>query len=240
MESLGIDDPRDYLHRLRTDPLEPARLVEDLLIRFSAFFRNPLVFETLAAQVLPRIIEDRRQSRDLRIWSAGCGAGEEAYSMAILVYEALRREPADWSPLIFATDISVEGLRAAKTACYSRESLHQTKLKFIDRYFTGRAEGLELAAHIRDMVRFSNEDLLSMSRFAPADSVFGGFDLVLCRNVLMYYRPDCQCQVMGKILRALRPGGCLVLGDCEAAAARLPRGFRPLETGAGIFMRVMP
>lgn len=237
MEWLGIDEPRDYLHRLRTDRSEPARLVEDLLIRFSTFFRDPLVFETLAALVLPRLVAARRDCRALRIWSAGCGAGEEAYSIAILVYEALKREAADWSPLIFATDISVEGLRAAKAACYSRESLQQMKLKFIDRYFIEGPDGFKLLDFIRNMVRFSSEDLLAVSRFAPADSVFGGFDMVLCRNVLVYYHPDRQRQVMEKILRSLRPGGCLVLGDCEAATTRLPNGFRPVDACAGIFQK---
>ena len=124
LANLRLKDPREYLQRLRSDPAECDRLIETIVIKVSSFFRDPLVFELLAHRVLPLIMERNRRvhTRQIRVWTAGCATGEEAYSVAILLAQALEDEAFSWLPYICATDISAEALDAAKTGRYRRES----------------------------------------------------------------------------------------------------------------------
>lgn len=218
MARLRLKDPGEYLQRLRSDPSECDRLIEVILIKVSSFFRDPLVFEILAHRVLPLIMERHRRehTRQIRVWSAGCAAGEEAYSVAILLAQALEDEDFPWLPSICATDISSEALAAAQTGRYRRESLETTQLGILDRFFRPTAEGFGVIPEIRRMVHCSRDDLTSRHSMAPADSVFGSFDLVLCRNVLIYFSLELQKRVQDKLYRALNPGGYLVLGLAES------------------------
>jgi chemotaxis methyl-accepting protein methylase len=173
----------------------------------------------------------REQTRQIRVWSAGCATGEEAYSVAILLAQALEDEDFPWLPSICATDISPQALAAAQTGRYRRESLETTQLGVLDRFFRPAAEGFEVIPEIRRMVHFSRDDLTSRQSLAPADSVFGSFDLVLCRNVLIYFSLDLQKRVQDKLYGALAPGGYLVLGMSESlppgTASRLIAFDRP-------------
>jgi chemotaxis methyl-accepting protein methylase len=228
MARLRLKDPGEYLQRLRSDPLECDRLIETFLIKVSSFFRDPLVFESLAQRVMPLIIERHRRepTRQIRVWIAGCAAGEEAYSVAILLAQALEDEDFPCLPYICATDISPQALAAAQTGRYRREGLETTQLGVLDRFFRTTAEGFEVIPEIRCMVHFSRDDLTSRQSLAPADSVFGSFDLVLCRNVLIYFSLNLQKRVLEKLYRALNPGGALVIGIFES----LPREMEPRLT----------
>jgi chemotaxis protein methyltransferase CheR len=233
MANLRLKDPEEYLQRLRSDPLECDRLIEAILIKVSSFFRDLLVFELLAQRILPSIIERHRQdhTRQIRVWSAGCAAGEEAYSVAILLVQALEDEDFHTLPYICATDISPEALATAQTGRYRRENLETIQLGILDHFFRPTAEGFEVIPEIRSMVHFSRHDLTSRHSLAPADSVFGSFDLVLCRNVLIYFSLDLQRRVQDKLYGALNPGGYLVLGMAESlppeTAPRLTAVDRP-------------
>ncbi len=217
MAFLEIDDPAEYLDRLRADPLECDRLINVLLIQVSSFFRNPIVFEIIAQRILPQIIERSRRAgtNQIRVWSAGCARGEEAYSIAILIYEAIRDQKGEWWPYIFATDISQNALKSASMGMYPRESFKNTKLSIFDKYFISRDDVYCVNPSIREMVRFSQDSLTSKERFAPAESVFGTFDLVLCRNVLIYFSSKFQKRIIEKLYKSLNKGGFLILGDSE-------------------------
>jgi chemotaxis protein methyltransferase CheR len=218
MAKIRLNDPGDYLERLRSDPKECDRLIETIEIKVSSFFRDPLVFEFLAQRALPRIMERHRRSctRQIRVWSAGCAAGEEAYSLAILLIQALEDEGSCLLPYICATDISAEALAAAQTGSYPRGSFATTQLEVLARFFKPTANGFAVTPEIRRLVHFSRDDLTSGKSRAPADSVFGSFDLVLCRNVLIYFSLDLQRRVLDKLYAALNPGGILVLGMSES------------------------
>jgi len=218
MGKLGISDAAAYVRRLESDPQECDRLIDSVGINVSSFFRNPLVFEIIHKRILPQILERKRRgpSREVRVWSVGCGAGEEAYSIAILVREAIKGEVTQWTPHVFATDIDSQALNKAREAAYPRESLETTKLGFLDTYFTPTETGFEVRPFIRRMVRFSRHDLTSSKGAAPPESVFGTFDLVLCRNVLIYFSPNVQKLVLDKLTRSVARGGYLVLGESES------------------------
>jgi chemotaxis methyl-accepting protein methylase len=200
-------------------------LIDSIAINVSCFFRNPVLFELLGQRVLPEIIDRKLRGgrREIRVWSAGCASGEEAYSLAILLCEALGPDGADWQCLLFATDVDRRVLTVAEEGVYSREKLADCKLGLVDRYFTRRGERYQLDPEVRSLVRLSWDDLTSPTRVSPPQSIFGSFDLVACRNVLIYFSPEAQQRIQERLVRSLAPGGYLVLGEAE----HLAEGLRP-------------
>lgn len=239
MAALGVPDLDSYRQRLQLDPAEPDRLIEIIGIHVSHFFRDPLVFEVLARSILPVIIERKRNSgmREIRIWSAGCAGGEEAYSLAILLDQALMEEADGWHRYVFASDISGKALGEAENAIYPRSKLLETKLGILDRYFEDLAEGFKVRTFLREGVQFCRDDLISSRTVAPAESIFGAFDLILCRNVLIYFDGDLQLEVQKKLCRALDPEGYLVLGSAEVLHPQIAGELREIEKGRRIWQK---
>ncbi|UCH95289.1 MAG: protein-glutamate O-methyltransferase CheR [Candidatus Aminicenantes bacterium] len=243
MTLLRIQDPRAYLPLIKDNQHECDALINEIMINASWFFRDPLVFEIIEQTLLPEILvrKERQKSGEIRIWSVGCAAGEEAFSTAILVHRAMEKGPANinWNPYIFATDIDTDALEKAKTGVYPRESFESTKLGILDRYFIAHEEGAryEIRSFIKDMVSFSKDDCTSSSHFAPANSVFGTFDMVLCRNVLVYFSPELQKIVLNKINKTITTGGYLVLGDSESLTEEIEREFLTLDSRNKIFQK---
>ena len=239
MRRLGVSDSAAYLQRLETDPSECDRLIDAVGVNVSSFFRNPLVFEIIRNRILPDIIERKRRkpTKEIRVWSAGCGAGEEAYSIAILVHAAIKGNVADWTPRIFATDVDQEALRAAAVGAYPRESFQTTKLGILDDHFTPSDTGFEVRPFVRDMVRFSRHDLASPSSAAPTDSVFGTFDLVLCRNVIIYFSREKQESILDKLYRSVARGGYLILGESELPDSKALSKLVTVDVNSRIFRR---
>ena len=229
-------DPDQYIALCRNDETECTKLVNAISIHVSSFFRNPIVFEILAQSILPRLIKKTQGA--LRVWSAGCAAGEEAYSIAILLAEALKVNPeAELQPLIFATDISQDVLTKAERAVYARESLKDTKLGLVDTWFSSLGEAFKLCDEIKEMVHFSADDLLSQQTSVPPESIYGSFDLILCRNVLIYFTAKHQKQVLKTLYDALASGGILVLGDAETIAGDLKSRFRTVDARNKIYQK---
>ncbi|MDM8535337.1 protein-glutamate O-methyltransferase CheR [Desulfobacterales bacterium HSG17] len=233
-------DPETYLACLQKNHLECDRIIDDVLINVSSFFRNPLTFEIIAQNLIPQIIDRKKKekTREIRIWSAGCATGEEAYSIAILIAEALKNEEQDWwTAYIFATDISSASLKSAISGNYKREGLQDTKLGIIDQYFIARENRYEVRPFIRKMVRFSRDDLTSDSRFAPADSVFGSFDLILCRNVVIYFSLELQKKVFKKLYTSLDRNGYLILGRADSPDRLTQSRLITMDSMSRIFLK---
>ena len=215
---LRCDDLDAYLQRLRDDPSECDRLIDAIAINVSAFFRDPVVWEIMAQSVLPEIVQRKaaQGSNEIRAWSAGCAAGEEAYSLAMLLDQAVQGESSDWQLFTFATDIDQSALQRAREGIYPRESVNHVKLAFLDRYFNVRGELFEVSPSLRERVWFSRSDLTSAAGFTPTESVFGTFDVVLCRNALIYFSREFQDRVFKTLSRSLASGGYLILGQSES------------------------
>ncbi len=239
MRLLGLSDPADYLFRLETDPSECNRFIDAVGINVSSFFRNPLVFEIVRERILPEILARKRQksSREIRIWSAGCAMGEEAYSVAILLHMAIKGEVADWTPRIFATDMDEKALEAARGAVYGRTSFESTKLGILDEYFVPNGAGFEVRPFIRKMVRFSHHDLTSRATTTPPDSVFGTFDLTLCRNVVIYFSRDTKTRVFSNICKSVARGGYLILGESESLDRNTESGMRTVDRSCKLYRK---
>jgi two-component system CheB/CheR fusion protein len=219
-----------YAAYLESDPEEFARLLNSLLIKVTEFFRDPKLFEYLGAHVLPELIaEARRDQRELRIWSAGCSTGEEAYSLAIVAAEALGDE-LPWPEVrIFATDIDRDAIAFARRGIYPPAALKGLPSGARDRYFVKSDGGYEVTKRLRALMVFGEHDL---GERAP----FPRIDLLLCRNVLIYFAAPMQRVALETFAFSLRPGGRLALGTSESVMA-LPEPFEEEHARLRVYRR---
>lgn len=207
-----------YFDYLQSEPAEYDRLIDVLTINVSRFFRDPLCFGYLEKIIIPPLIEKKLKNKDheLRIWSAGCATGEEAYTMAIIMAGILDRTKEAVNVSIFATDINERSLQVAREGTYNAAALEEIKFGLLGKYFVYHTDKkYTVNARIKNSVYFSSYDLLDRKTGVPRDSLFGGFDIVLCRNVLIYYEKNIQEIIFNKLLRSLNPGGILMLGEAE-------------------------
>lgn len=233
LAATGCSDYAAYLQTLKADPAELAALLDALTIKVSAFFRNPLVFEVLRERALPELLEASR-GRTLRVWCAGCARGEEPYSVAILLRE-LRKEKSAAPPFILATDIDREALAEARAGRYPAEALAEVKKVYLDRYFTPEKERFRLNEAVRSMVVFAEHDLACGS--APREGLFSDYQLILCRNVLIYFDLDLQVRVLRGLAERLTPGGYLLLGEAETLLPPTAGEFAEILPGTKIFRK---
>jgi two-component system CheB/CheR fusion protein len=221
----------EYAAYLESNPEEYARLVNSFLIKVTEFFRDPKVFDYLREHVLPELIaEARRDRRELRIWSAGCSTGEEAYSAAIIVAQALGDE-LPWPEVrIFATDIDHDAIVFARRGVYPAASLKGLPAGARDRYFAKLDGGYEVTKRLRAMMVFGEHDL---GERAP----FPRIDLLLCRNVLIYFAAPMQRVALETFAFSLRPGGRLALGTSESVMT-LPEPFEQENARLRVYRRL--
>ena len=203
---------REYSDYLRTHPGEVQELVKAFLINVTGFFRDPEAFDVLKTNIIPVLIEKgRNNGRSLRIWSAGCATGEEAYSIALLVAEQLGTDFSQWNVKIFATDLDSDAIAFARRGLYPENVLNDLPLDYQDRYFERIDHGYRISKALRQSVIFGRQDI---SRGVP----FPRMDLVSCRNLLIYLKPDLQQVVLDLFAYSLQHSrGFLFLGKAETA-----------------------
>ena len=200
IRATGNRDSADYLELLNDPfrgPAEWQRLEAEITIGETFFFRYIEQFKVLRDVILPEIIDRKRADKRLRIWSAGCSNGAEAYSLAILVTELLGDELQDWRVNIVGTDINETFLDAARMARFGQWALRSLTPDEKEKYFVpATARGIwQLRPEFRALVRFERHNLLSLvDKTSPLQ--FSDFDLILCRNVLIYFHPDTVNQVV--------------------------------------------
>jgi two-component system CheB/CheR fusion protein len=200
---------REYHDYLYAHPEEVGELVKAFLINVTQFFRDPEAFAYLRSEILPRLIAQARyRDRVLRFWAAGCATGEEPYSLAMLLTDLLGAELPEWSVKIFATDVDEAAINFARRGLYSENLLKSVPPEYRERFFERVDQGYRISKTLRQMVIFGQQDL---SRSAP----FPRIDLVLCRNVLIYFTPELQEYVLNQFAFSLSPNGYLFLGKAE-------------------------
>ncbi len=240
MNKLEIATLEEYSLYLNENPDECGKLIDEIGINYSVFFRDLIVFNIIEQTILPDIIETKRQSqcKDIRTWSVGCSQGEEAYSLAILIHRFLEKFKEPWTPFIFGTDIDSDALDKASEGIYPRERFESTPLGILDQYFIFKNENFVIKPFIRNMVHFSIKDCTTSDIFAPSDSIFASFDLVLCRNVLIYFNPVIQEKVMRNLCNTIIPGGFLILGDTEILFESFLCTFRIFDKRNNIYRKI--
>ena len=218
---LGLKDVDDYVARVGDDPAEVDALYRDLLIGVTRFFRDPEAFAKLRQEVIPGLLEGRDDGGELRCWVAGCASGEEAYSLAILIDEEVRRRDLRIEVKVFATDAHHLSLKAAGEGTYPEQALAELSPERLRRYFRPDRDGFRVTPDLRRQVIFAHHDVI-------ADAPFTQLDLVSCRNLLIYLRPDAQRKALSLFHFALKAGGTLLLGPSESPGD-LSDEFRPLD-----------
>lgn len=229
----------EYYNYLVNNQVEEDELIDALTINVSKFFRNPFVFEFISEKLVPRLIFGKLKKKEkyLRIWSAGCASGEEPYSLAIIFNEFLEKENLELDLRIFATDIDKKSLKSAKEGVYNFESIKEVKYGLLSKYFIQENSSFKIVSKIKNMVNFSFYDLLEKKSYAPPESIFGNFDLVFCRNVLIYFNLEYQEKIFEKLHHSLAPNGYLILGEAEMVFKRYQRYFTGLSEFLKIFQK---
>ncbi|WP_026840390.1 CheR family methyltransferase [Citrifermentans bremense] len=216
---LRLPEVAAYYRYLNDNPSEPSFLARMLRIRFSSFFRDTLQFELLGSVIIPSMLPGNTNGF-FRAWSAACAGGEEACTLAIIIDEAMQLLGLKTRVQIFATDIAEDALAEAEYGRYSTAAVAGVTLKRLNKYFIYDRTGYQISPRIKEMITYSRHDLLDPNTYAPPESLFGGFDLVSCRNFLMYLDPPGYLRVFDNLFRALNPDGVLLLGKAETVPDR--------------------
>ena len=208
MAAIETDDMDRYLEILRSDTSELDLLAKDLLINVTSFFRDPKVFDLLAEKIIPDLVRSQPPDHPLRIWIAGCSTGEETYSLAMLFREQITAAKRNVKLQVFASDVDPDAVASAREGLYPETIEADVSPARLARFFSKEDHGYRVLPELRAAVVFTVQDVL-------ADPPFSRLDLVSCRNLLIYLRPEAQAKVVSLFHFALREGGILLLGSSE-------------------------
>ena len=202
----------DLLRLIQNSNVEYDSFLQRLLTQETAFFRYPSIFDALEKKVVPELQTRKfwENPRSLRIWSAGCATGEEAYSIAMTIADALQFAET-WNVHLLATDISREALQHAETGVYDMRDMEPVTLLHREQYFSRSGTRFTVKAQIRNMVTFAPMNLAQVV-------YMGKFDCIFCMNVLIYFSEERQAQLVQRFFDYLEPGGYLFLGHAESVS----------------------
>jgi chemotaxis protein methyltransferase CheR len=219
-----------YVFYVKKHPEEIQQLLNDLTINFTMFFRDQDVYQYLETHLLPKLLA---ASTNVRIWSAGCATGEEPYSLAILVDKALQKYSDNRVVTIFASDIDKDALAKAEKGEYLKKQLNDLPDTLVDKYFTKEGES---TYHVRDFlhkyIRFEQCDL-------NKPSTRQGLDLILCRNVMIYFSKEGQQHVHMNFYNALRDGGFFITGKAEMLSGEPSRKFQSIDVKCRVYQKLL-
>jgi two-component system, chemotaxis family, CheB/CheR fusion protein len=203
-----IETMDGYVKFLQQTPSEVEALFRDLLIGVTHFFRDPEVFQMVEGQVVPKLFAGKPAGGTIRVWSAGCSTGEEAYSLAILLVERMEALRQSYTLQVFATDIDAQAIAAARAGVFPAGIASDVPPERLARFFTAEPGGYRIQKGIRDLIIFSEQNVTK-------DPPFSKLDLISCRNLMIYLGPDLQRRLIPVFHYALNPGGFLLLGTSE-------------------------
>ncbi len=228
MSEVGLEDFEDYHDFLETHPDEFTALFNTILINLTDFFRDPDAWSHLLADVLPPLLA-RRQDEPIRVWCAGCASGEEAYTLAIVLAEALGIDEFRARVKIYATDVDAEALALARQAAFGEREVRGVPDELRERYFERTGNGFVVNKDLRRPVIFGRNDLVQ-------DAPISHIDLLTCRNTLMYFNAETQAKILNRMHFALRDDGVMFLGQAEMLLGHSTL-FRPFERRRRFFVK---
>jgi two-component system, chemotaxis family, CheB/CheR fusion protein len=230
MALAGVDDSGRYLEMLRQDSGEIELLAKDLLINVTSFFRDLKAFELLAEEVIPDLVHRHPSNRPLRIWVAGCSTGEETYSLAMLFLEEIAAAKRNINLQVFASDVDEDAVALAREGRYPDAIAADVSPVRLARFFTQEEHSYRVVPELRGVVVFTAQNVL-------ADPPFSRLDLISCRNLLIYLRPEAQEKVLLLFHFALHESGVLVLGGSETVG-NLDDRFEPISKTQRIYRQI--
>ena len=230
MQSVKIEEYPEYVDYLEVHPEEFNALFNTILINVTSFFREPATWEYLAEHVFPELMERKPEGMPIRVWSAGCASGEEAYTAAMLLVEALGWDGFRERAKIYATDIDEEALNKGRQAVYAEAEVESIPKPLLERYFDQANGNFSFNKELRRSVIFGRHDLIQ-------DAPIWRVDLIICRNVLMYFNTETQSKILARFHFALNDGGILFLGRAETLLTHTTT-FAPVDLKRRISYKV--
>jgi two-component system CheB/CheR fusion protein len=231
MTHVGVDGHGAYLDYLQANPDEFGALFNTILINVTSYFRDALAWEYLRAEILPKMIEGKAPYEPIRVWSAGVASGEEAYSVAMLLSEALGASGYRERAKIYATDVDEDALTQARQGRAARKDLEEVPASLREKYFEPEGEDhYLLRGELRRSIIFGRHDLVQ-------DAPISRIDLLICRNTLMYFEPEAQARILARLHYALSERGYLFLGKAEMLLRR-DTLFVPVDLKQRIFSKI--
>ncbi len=222
-----IEAPRDYYNQVLKDPEELKVLLDSVTTNLTKFFRNDTQFKALKEEVLPEIIK-RKTNKQIKVWSAGCSTGEEPYTIIIVLFEALPN-PETWNIQIISSDISLKSLLVAKEGFYPEERCDNIPPEYLTKYFNKVDGGYKIKDVYKKYIRFDYHNLKN-------DNGERDFDIIFCRNVIIYFDKKAQEEVIEKFNTSLNQEGYLFLGHSESLYG-MQTGFKFAKAGDACLYR---
>lgn len=235
LRTLGLHSYRQYSDLLDRDPAEYEKLIDTLTINVTEFFRDKVVWDSLRRKALTELVARKREgrSRTIRAWSAGCASGEEPYSIAMLLLDMLGGDAARFLVSVTASDLDPQVLQRAERGVYEVDKLRRIPPSYQVR-FTNKLDSatFEIKPEVRRLVRFQR-----LSLFDPAP--FRVVDLVMCRNVFIYFDRDQQARVLENFWGSLARGGYMVLGRSEKLSPEAAQCFEAIDGKERVYRKPM-
>lgn len=225
LEEKNFKTFEEYYYFLKYDPKrhhEFSSLFDSITTNETSFFRNPPQLEAFEKGVIPAVVESHRKSSNnkIRVWSAACSTGEEPYTIAIILLEN-KSLVSGMSVEIVASDISEIVLTSARKGVYGSNSVRNTSKQYLDKYFIANSDSYTIKPEVKNMVKFSNINLYDQSKM----KMMKGFDVIFCRNVLIYFDEKAKRQVISNLYDSLNIGGYLIIGHSESLHS-ISRAFK--------------
>lgn len=233
---LKLKDIETYSNFLINSKAEQLFFFKALNNNYSEFYRNPFTFYSIENLLFPLFVGQllNKNKKEIRVWSAASSAGQEAYSLAIL-FEEYQMKCADLFPYrIFATDKCSEEINKAKTGMYKEVEFLQMSFSRIKKWFSKKGDNYFIDPNLQKNIHFSVFDLLNKSTHSPGSSIYGDFDLIICANILFYYKPMYQMMIIEKLVGNLSKGGYLVVSEIERHLL-LENNYKEIYPQSGIF-----
>jgi chemotaxis protein methyltransferase CheR len=227
LKATGANTYARYILYLKKNPNEFSKLLNDLTINYTTFFRDTDVYEQLEKTVLPKLFVSKNP---VRIWSAGCASGEEPYSLAILVSKLLEKTKDNHQVTIFASDIDTDALSKAKQGGYQQRQLSTMEPAMIEKYFTKQADVYTIKDSVKRIIHFEQFDLMR-------STLHQSLDLILCRNVMIYFSKEGQQHIHMTFYNALREGGYFITGKSEILSGEPAIVFSPLDYRTRLYQK---
>jgi len=227
MQAIGIENYSDYLDYLEVTPEEFVQLFNTILINVTSFFRERPVWDYVGSEIIPRIAARKEPTEPIRVWSAACASGQEPYTLAIVLAEALGIKQFRQQVKIYATEVDEEALNQARHATYNFREVASVPSELLERYFEKSDDLYRFRKDLRRSVIFGRHDLVK-------DAPISRIDLLACRNALMYFNAEGQARIIDRFHFALNDGGFLFLGKAEMILSH----FTPIDLKHRIFTKV--
>jgi len=212
-----FEKEKEYVALLQNDKMETAILINSLQNNYSIFFRNSLTFSVLEKIIFPSIIQNIKtnKKKEIRIWSAACAGGHEAYSISILLNELNNDDKEKFNYRIFATDKIDKNIAISQSGKYEMCDLKNVSLNRLENWFTKKSDSYFVKPTLKKNIEFSEFDLLDKESQSPSASIFGDFDVIICANLLFYYKEEYRKIILHKLKKSLSNNGIIITGEAE-------------------------